>query len=355
MNKFSKTFIACAALLTLCLTAASAQEKENPWFIQGQIGASYSSGDVPFGKLIGPSAQLAVGKYFTHVWGARLAFSGWQGRVGELNTNKANSFYYGAVTVDGLMNLSQLIKRYHERPFDVGIIAGIGFNRSFSHASSFMGRLGLQGSTRINEALDFNVELMANGVSDRWNGRDDHGIDTYFDLTVGLTYKFGTGFKCASCITTEYPEVYYSEEELNEMVNMEREQAQREAAATVDTVYVEPDCPPAKTVQGIRSHVTFAVGRTSITPSQEMNVQAVANYLKENPDAKASVTGYADSGTGTAEVNQRLARQRAEAVRDLLVQKYGIDESRLTVDSKGSSEQPFAENDWNRVVIMVAE
>ena len=134
MNKFSKTFIACAALLTLCLTAASAQEKENPWFIQGQIGASYSSGDVPFGKLIGPSAQLAVGKYFTHVWGARLAFSGWQGRVGELNTNKANSFYYGAVTVDGLMNLSQLIKRYHERPFDVGIIAGVGFNRSFSQS-----------------------------------------------------------------------------------------------------------------------------------------------------------------------------------------------------------------------------
>ena len=173
---------------------------------------------------------------------------------------------------------------------------------------------------------------MANGVSDRWNGRDDHGIDTYFDLTVGLTYKFGTGFKCASCITTEYPEVYYSEEELNEMVNMEREQAQREAAATVDTVYVEPDCPPAKTVQGIRSHVTFAIGRTAITPSH-----------------------YADSGTGTAEINQRLARQRAEAVRDLLVQKYGIDESRLTVDSKGSSEQPFAENDWNRVVIMVAE
>ena len=86
------------------------------------------------------------------------AFSGWQGRAPELRGNKANSFYYGAVTVDGLMNLSQLIKRYHERPFDVGIIAGIGFNRSFSHASSFMGRLGLQGSTRINEALDFNVE-----------------------------------------------------------------------------------------------------------------------------------------------------------------------------------------------------
>lgn len=337
------------------LTAASAQEKENPWFIQGQIGASYSSGDVAFGKLIGPSAQLAVGKYFTHVWGARLAFSGWQGRVGELNTDKADGFYYGAVTVDGLMNLSQLIKRYHERPFDVGILAGVGFNRSFSNASSFMGRLGLQGSTRLNEALDFNVELVANGVSDRWNGRDDHGIDTYFDLTVGLTYKFGTGFKCTSCLSTEYQEVYYSEEELNELVNKEREKAQREAVATVDTVYVEQDCPPTKVVQGIRSHVTFAIGRSTITNSQEMNVKAVADYLKENPDAKATVNGYADKRTGTAEINQRLARERAEAVRDLLVEKYGIDESRLTVNSKGADEQPFAENDWNRVVIMIAE
>ena len=349
-----KSFIVCAALLATGL-AASAQEKENPWFLQGQIGASYSSGDVPFGKLIGPSAQLAVGKYFTHVWGARLAFSGWQGRAPELRGDKADGFYYGAVTVDGLMNLSQLIKRYHERPFDVGIVAGVGFNRSFSHASSFMGRLGLQGSTRINEALDFNVELMANGVSDRWNGRDDHGIDTYFDLTIGLTYKFGTGFKCATCISEEYIEPCYSEEELNEMVNMEREQAQREAAARVDTVVVEPDCPPAKVVQGIRSHVTFAIGRTAITSSQEMNVQAVANYLKENPEAKATVSGYADKGTGTPEINHRLARQRAEAVRDLLVQKYGIDEGRLFVRSMESDEQPFTENDWNRVVIMVAE
>ena len=73
-----KSFIVSTALLATGLLA-SAQEKEanpNPWFIQGQIGASYSSGDVPFGKLTGPSAQLAVGKYFTHVWGARLAFSG---------------------------------------------------------------------------------------------------------------------------------------------------------------------------------------------------------------------------------------------------------------------------------------
>ena len=134
-----------------------------------------------------------------------------------------------------------------------------------------------------------------------------------------------------------------------------KEQAVRETAAKVDTVLIEPDCPPAQVVQGIRSHVTFAIGRTVITDSQEMNVQAIANYLKEHPDSKASVTGYADKGTGTPEINHRLARQRAEAVRDCLVNKYGIQPERLTVSSMEGDEQPFAENDWNRVVIMIAD
>lgn len=352
-----KSFIACAVLLGSSLLAGAQEKspKENPWFIQGQMGLSYSMGDVAFGRLLSPAATVAVGKYFSPVWGARLAFGGWRGRAGIGWRDKATSFNYFSTTVDGMMNLSQLIRRYHERLFDVSILAGIGFNRSFSHASSFMGRLGLQGSLRLNEAMDFNVELMANGVSDRWNGRDGHGIDTYFDLSVGLTYKFGTGFRCANCTSVEYPEVVYTEEEMNEMINMEREQAVRETAAKVDTVLIEPDCPPAQVVQGIRSHVTFAIGRTVITDSQEMNVQAIANYLKEHPDSKASVTGYADKGTGTPEINHRLARQRAEAVRDCLVNKYGIQPERLTVSSMEGDEQPFAENDWNRVVIMIAD
>ena len=350
-----KLMIATLALVAVGTFMYAQERTENPWFIYGQLGAAYSSGDAKFGKLIAPQGAIGFGKYFTPVWGARLSVSGWQGRAGLENSKLARGFYYGAATVDGMMNLSQLIQKYPERPFDISILAGIGFNRSFNHASSFMGRLGLQGSLRLNEAMDFNVELMANGVSDRWNGRDDHGIDTYFDLSVGLTYKFGTGFRCANCTSVEYPEVVYTEEEMNEMINMEREQAVRETAAKVDTVLIEPDCPPAQVVQGIRSHVTFAIGRTVITDSQEMNVQAIANYLKEHPDSKASVTGYADKGTGTPEINHRLARQRAEAVRDCLVNKYGIQPERLTVSSMEGDEQPFAENDWNRVVIMIAD
>ncbi|MBT9896038.1 OmpA family protein, partial [Phocaeicola massiliensis] len=50
-----------------------------------------------------------------------------------------------------------------------------------------------------------------------------------------------------------------------------------------------------------------------------------------------------------------LAKKRARMVADELINRYGISADRLSVDSKGSEVQPFTTNDWNRVVIMIAE
>ena len=63
----------------------------------------------------------------------------------------------------------------------------------------------------------------------------------------------------------------------------------------------------------------------------------------------------ADKGTGSAKVNAELAKKRARMVADELINRYGISADRLSVDSKGSEVQPFTTNDWNRVVIMIAE
>ena len=357
-----KIIITTMALTAVCL-GVHAQEKKtnpNPWFVQGQMGASYSTGDADFGKLLAPTGAIAVGKYFSPVWGARLAISGWRGRVGSEISKQAHGFYYGAATVDGLMNLSQLIRKYPERLFDLSVIAGIGFNRTYSHSiSSFMGRLGLQGALRLNDALDFNIEALANGVSDRWNGRDDHSFDTYFTLSLGLTYKFKTGYKCITCISEEYPEVLYTEEEVNQLVNEQRSQVTKEVKEVMmqktDTVIIKQDCPPTKVVKGIKSHVAFGLGRTNVAPNQEMNVLAIADYMKQFPESKATVTGFADNGTGSRDINRRLAKQRAEAVAKQLIEKYGISRDRLTVSSMQDKEQPFQTNDWKRVVIIIAD
>ena len=87
-----------------------------------------------------------------------------------------------------------------------------------------MARLGIQASFRLNKAFDFNVEALANGVSDRWNRRDDHSFDSYYNVLVGITYKFGTGFnlKCPDCKPVAYRNERYSEsyvKSLNDKIN----------------------------------------------------------------------------------------------------------------------------------------
>ena len=66
-----KIIITTMALTAVCL-GVHAQEKKtnpNPWFVQGQMGASYSTGDADFGKLFGVSAKLPSGAItFTFVW-----------------------------------------------------------------------------------------------------------------------------------------------------------------------------------------------------------------------------------------------------------------------------------------------
>ena len=347
-----KAIIAGLFLAGVSITASAQQTKENPWFIQTQVGATYSTGNTGIGNLITPAGQISVGKYFNQAVGARLAVSGWRGESAN------EGFYYGAATVDGLFNLSTLFAgKNPERFFNASLIAGIGYNHNFAEDAkgSFMARAGLQGKIRLNSAFDLNLEALANGVSDRWNGIDDHNFDTYFSVLVGVAYKFGTGFNfaCPDCDVVYFDNECYDEEyvqSLNKKINELKSQIDNHECP------VPEPCPEVEVVKpGLKSHVLFGLAKTNITPDQEMNIKAIADYLNQYPEAKASVTGYADKGTGSAKINEELAKKRAQIVAEQLQNKYGISSDRLTVDSKGDVEQPFSTNDWNRVVIMIAE
>ena len=80
----------------------------------------------------------------------------------------------------------------------------------------------------------------------------------------------------------------------------------------------------------------------------------VAEFMKKYEDVHVSVVGYADKGTGNAELNRGYAKARADQFRNDLLKRFDVDPARISTDSKGSDEQPFAENDKNRCVIVDA-
>ena len=110
-----------------------------------------------------------------------------------------------------------------------------------------------------------------------------------------------------------------------------------------------------KKEEALRRDVFFTIASVAIAKGEQQKVKEVADYLKENPNAKVEVTGYADRGTGNARINKSLSQRRAQAVYNSLTKTYGIDASRIKVDYKGDTIQPFATDVENRVAICIAE
>jgi len=87
--------------------------------------------------------------------------------------------------------------------------------------------------------------------------------------------------------------------------------------------------------------VNFETGKATLTPESETILNGVAESLVANDSIKVQVTGHTDN-TGSAAVNARLSKQRAEAVRQFLI-AHGVAEDRLTAKGFGPSK-PIASN-----------
>jgi len=89
--------------------------------------------------------------------------------------------------------------------------------------------------------------------------------------------------------------------------------------------------------------VVFASGKHTLLPAARNRLSQVADaLLRSEPDATFVVEGHTDS-TGSAALNQTLSQQRADTVRDYLVER-GVPEARITAEGHGA-DRPVAGND----------
>ena len=376
--KMKKAILSCLMLMA-GLTASAQEQKgtteyvfEPHWYVQVQpLGAQYTLGEIGFGDLISYNVQAAIGRQFTKLWGARFAVNAWQSKAGskyELANKQYDwSWKYVAPSIDGTLNLSNLIAGFNpNRVFNLSAFAGIGLNIGFSNDKAadanaaikaamtpayeplaylwdgtkvrLFGQFGLNGDFKINDNWSVGLELSANTLNDKYNSKKAGNWDWYFNALAGVKYNFGKTYT-TRFIPAPEPEIRYVEKVVEKIVEVPAP-APAETAATA----AEP----------LRRDIFFAIGKTIIRKSEQQKVNDVVAYLKANPEAKVNVTGYADAGTGNDRINDRLAAGRADVVVKAL-KKAGISASRISYDSKGARVQPFADNDSNRVSIVIAE
>jgi outer membrane protein OmpA-like peptidoglycan-associated protein len=274
--------------------------------------------------------------------------------------------------LDVTCDLTNLIGGYKpSRVVSVGVFAGIGANVAWKNDEANSVNDALKASvngentlrniwdgtkTRLagqfGATLDFNVaknwqvglEAQANVLNDNYNSKLAHNADWYFNLLAGVKYTFGGRSKKVTK-TVAVPVAPCEPQVVEKIVEKVVEVPVAAPAQEVATAKAMP----------LRRDVFFSISTTSIANDQEHKVKEVVDYLNANPDAKVTVTGYADKGTGSKAINLRLAKQRADVVAEA-IKKAGISASRIEAKSMSDDMyQPYIDPIQNRVAICIAE
>ena len=384
--------ILLSSLLALGCTAASAQEAKtvnvfNPHgYLQVQIGGQETLGEIGFGDLLSPNVQVGYGYNFNKVVGARVSLNAWQSKAGQefLGQTYKWKWNYVAPMVDATFNLSNLFCGFNpNRLVNVGVFAGIGANIAWGNdeaataqsnmnaaytnlinsaygtttipeankvaksdpALSYLwdgskvrltGRVGANVDFRVSERVSLGLEVSANTLNDRYNSKKAGNADWYFNALVGAKFTLGKSYT-----TKTVP-------------------APKPVEKIIERIIEKPAPAPAPKVESkvveenFRRDIFFPIGNSNIAKSQSTKIAEIVEYMKENPDAKITLTGYADKGTGSAAFNDKIAARRAQTVYNTLAAK-GVAKNRMIKKSMGSRVQPFEENDMNRVTICIAK
>ncbi len=386
-----KTKFLTLVLLMFAVSAFAQQEsKRGPyltngfldnWFISVGGGANLYYGEwdnkITFGDRIAPAIDISIGKWVTPTVGFRLQYAGLSAKgqvygnaifsaTGD-QTNKWNREKFNVMNLhfDGMWNISNAIGGYKaNRTWDLVPFAGFGWARSSnvkSWNSTSVGNnelaatVGLINKFRVSDGLDINLEfrhMVVNQIFDgvalgsRWEGMSS--------LTVGFTYKFNKrGFeKFVKIEPADYTP--YN----NRISDLEKQIATKDANAKslADQLAAEKNKKPV-VVESKTEYVVsplavfFQIGKADLTDKEIINLGYSAEVIKKSGKS-FKILGSADHNTGTKKFNQEISQKRAQRVFDVLVNKFGVDASKLEVVSKGDENEPFDKAVLNRVVVV---
>lgn len=365
-----------AAAVVMAMSVSAQTVTESKTFDNFYIGINGGVATATTGhgwlKNLQPNAGLRIGRNFTPVFGMAVESNAYFKNTNGFTTgtlvNALNTSLLGTV------NLTNWFGGYKGEPrvFEVSALYGLGWGHIFGTPTEEYKTDMLTSKVGLDFAFNFGSDkqwqfYLEPAIIYSLNGNGYQGVKYDIDrsvvqLNAGIVYKFknsnGThNFKIAEL--RDQSEI----DALNAQVNSLRgelsgkdseldakdhkiadlEKALEDCKNSKQPVYVRP-----VTATNLQPTVLFRQGKSVIDPAQYAPIELIATYMKNHPEAKVEIKGYA-SPEGSAEINQKLSEERAEAVKNALVKKYKISADRLTTKGMGATDKLFEQVEFNRV------
>ena len=385
-----KNILTLAAILTAAVSANAQETLSNSKFFDNwQVGVkgggfSWTTREA-FIKNTRATFGAEIGKQISPAFRLGVEGMAYVRPVDFDNATEFGNFVDASnVSLVGTVNLSNLIAGYKGTPrfFEVEGFAGLGWGHIYPQgADNRKAPIVLNGMTsQFGSNLLFNLGqskawgikispaliYFVDGVENRAESNSQNELNlkkSWTQVTAGVVYRF-KGSNGAHHFTR--PTNREELEALNKQLSGLREdlrgkdgqlsESQKRIAQLEKELQEARNKKPeviertvTKSKKTLESVVTYRVGRTNIEPSQLPNVERIATYLKKYPNSKVVIKGYA-SPEGNLEKNQKLAADRAESVKKILVTRYKISSDRIQAEGNGIGDM-FSEPDWNRVSI----
>lgn len=387
MKKFSLLLILALAAITMNAQEQRVSDKpvyfsnsaKDNWFITLGGGTNMyitkgdNDADVDFMDRLGWMGQLSIGRWYNANWGARLAIDG--GLIKHnFNKTTTDATWLGG-HVDLMYNLTNAVVGYRaDRVYSFIPYFGIGYMYGMdkdwkrpnpdkpmfeNQNQALTYNLGLINNFQLSKHVGLFLELSFRILDGSFDYKSpglgkNISYDGFANAQAGVKFGLGGRQEFTQAELMDYNLI----NDLNSQINRLRAENETLSKRPVDCPDC-PDCPeaPAAVVEGVYvpNVVFFRLNSHKIDKDQQISIYNTAEYLKTNPNASVKVVAYADKLTGYPDYNMKLSERRAKAVADALTAEYGIDSSRISVDWKGDTEQPYEVNEWNRVAIFFAD
>lgn len=361
------------------------------WYIGVDAGVMSKTTHNAILKNLNPNAGVRVGKWLTPAFGLALEGNAVLGnKVGGASYTDADAIKATQLLLLGQFNFSNWFCGYKGEPRNFEVIGnlGIGWLHNFGKNKTELGTI--QNTMNQKIALDFAWNFgsdkqwqfyvepaityaIAGAKTDYYlNGKpqfDENNCGrqlvnwdinySHLQLNVGINYKFKTSNGRHNFVLVEECDqnlINSLNDEINDL---------RGKVATIPALLKEiedlkaalKDCEekPAPVVEKIVEpslpSVFYQLNKSIITPAQAQNVAIAATVLKNHPELKLMVKGYA-SPEGPHDNNNDLSVRRAAAVKDMLINKYKIDADRITTEGCGETDKLFEIYEFNRVAML---